>query len=163
MQCDDRELTEHILNKMYENRSRDDYSVLKRSGYLKLLAASIFENMEFLPSQKADPNTLSAIVDYCNKNFSSDIHLSDLEEHLHINKYYISHIFKDKVKMGFNEYIHFLRIEAAQKMLKETDDTITTIAYNVGYNSVRNFNRSFLKHTGKTPGKFRELKTKSKQ
>lgn len=152
--------TETLLQKMFENRNKDDFSVLKRSGYLKMLAADIFENMELIPNRKIDPKTLSSIVTYCNNNFTSDIHLSDLEEHLHINKYYISHIFKEKVKMGFNEYIHTLRIEAAQKLLAETDDTITAVAYSVGYNTVRNFNRAFLKFAGMTPKKYRESKAK---
>ncbi|MBR2042977.1 MAG: AraC family transcriptional regulator [Clostridia bacterium] len=154
------EYIEELIQKMYENRRHDDFSILKRSGYLKLLAGEIFMNMELIPNRKTDPKILSSIMDYCNNNFASNIHLKDLEEHLHINKYYISHIFREKVKMGFNEYVHSLRIKAAQKLLIETDETITTIAYNVGFNTVRSFNRSFLKISGMTPGEYRATKTK---
>lgn len=156
----DNAFLKNILNKINENNGKDDFSVLKRSGYLKLLAAEIFKNMEFIPTRKTDHEILKEIVNYCNNHFTDDIHLSDLEEHLHISKYYISHIFKEKVKMGFNEYIHSLRIEAAEKLLTETDDAIYDIAYNVGYNTVRNFNRMFLKITETTPGKYRTSKAK---
>ncbi len=134
----------------------DDFQKIRHSAYCKLICAELFSTLNLIPIKKTDPNILSSIIEYCNQNYKNDIHLSDLEEHLHINKYYISHIFKDKIKSGFNEYIHALRIKTACNLLNDTDDTITQIASNVGYNTVRSFNRSFQKIKGITPSEYRE-------
>lgn len=150
------------IKKMYDSKMNpSEFDVLKRVAYCKLICAEIFENCKFVPANQSNPDVISGIIYYCNNNFTNDIHLDDLQKALHINKYYISHLFKDKFRMGFNEYIHTLRINAACKMLRKTDDTITSIASNVGYNTVRNFNRVFQKITGVTPCEYREKKEDS--
>lgn len=156
----DREYLESILLEMNKYKQIDGYSLLRLSGLLKLLSAYIFENTNLVNNKKADPALIENIVNYCNCNYTSDIHLSDLEKNLHVNKFYISHIFNEKLKISFTEYIHTLRIEAAKKMLQNSDKTVTEIAYNVGYNTVRNFNRIFLKLTGITPIAYKKTKIK---
>lgn len=150
------------IKKMFDSKMNpSEFDVLKRVGYCKLICAEIFENCKFVPANQSNPDVISSIIDYCNNNFTNDIHLDDLQKTLHINKYYISHLFKEKFRMGFNEYINTLRINAACKKLKKTDDTITSIASSVGYNTVRNFNRVFQKMTGVTPCQYRDKKEDS--
>ena len=50
-----------------------------------------------------------------------------------------------------------LRIEEAKKMIKNTNKTFAEIAELVGFNNFRNFNRTFKKIEGITPGQFRKL------
>lgn len=158
LKINNRTLAEELFEKIYENRKNDNFSLLRRSGYLKLLSAEIFYNLELKPANKSDPEILEELVNFCIENHTSDIHLKDLEEKLHINKYYISRIFKEKLNLGFNEYLHSLRIETAKNLLLESDTSITNIAYKIGYNTVRNFNRIFLKNVGMTPRQYRESK-----
>jgi YesN/AraC family two-component response regulator len=159
----DRKYVESILSEMYKHKKTDDYSLLKQSGLLKLLSAYIVENSVLIDHKKADPIIIENIVNFCNNNFTSDIHLSDLAKNLHVNKYYISHIFSDKLKISFTEYINSLRIDAAKKLLQNSDKTVNEIAYSVGYNTVRNFNRIFFKFTGKTPIEFKKSKLQQKK
>ncbi len=140
--------------------SNDEFEQIKLTAYCKLICAQLLSNLDYISIKKSDPNLLSSIIDYCNENYTNDIHLTDLEEELHINKYYISHVFKKKLKTGFNDYIHTLRIKSACNLLKESDDTVTQIASNVGYNTVRSFNRSFQKIMGITPSLYREKESK---
>lgn len=142
------------------SKSSDSFQQIRHTAYCKLICAQLLSDLNYISIKKSDPNLLSSIIDYCNENYTNDIHLTDLEEHLHINRYYISHIFKNKIKSGFNEYIHSLRIKAACDLLKDTDDTVTQIASDVGYNTVRSFNRSFQKIKGITPSQYREKESK---
>lgn len=149
-------LLPELLSRMQKDtKYPTEFSVLRRVGYCKVICSEIFENLNLVPINKSNPDVLSSIVDYCNNNFTNDIHLDDLQAELHINKYYISHIFKDKFEMGFNEYIHTLRINESCKILKKTDESITSVASMVGYNTVRNFNRVFHKIMGVTPCEYR--------
>ncbi|MBO7311046.1 MAG: helix-turn-helix transcriptional regulator, partial [Clostridia bacterium] len=75
---------------------------------------------------------------------------------LHISKYYVSHIMSNKLKMGFNDYINSIRVSNACKYLRKTDKSITEISGIVGFNTMRTFNRAFLKQTGMTPSEYRE-------
>ena len=78
-----------------------------------------------------------------------------LEQELHLNKYYISHLFSQTLGIRFNDYLHYLRISEACKLLRNTDYSITEIGDAVGYNTPRTFNRAFLKQTGTTPTEYR--------
>lgn len=151
-------MTEILFHMQKDTKYPTEFSLLRRVGYCKVLCSEIFEKLTLLPTNKSNPDVLSSIVEYCNTNFKNDIHLDDLQNELHVNKYYISHLFKEKFKMGFNEYIHNLRIREACKILNKSDETVTSIATTVGYNTVRNFNRVFQKSMGVTPCEYRNNK-----
>lgn len=83
-----------------------------------------------------------------------DITLSSVADALHISRYYASHLFSE-LEVGFNEYINSLRITGACERLKNTKLSISEIAYEVGFGSIRTFNRAFLKVSGMTPRQYR--------
>ena len=76
-----------------------------------------------------------------------------------MSKYYISHIFSKEIGISMPEYINTLRIRDAEMLLKKGDMSITDIAFAVGFNSLRSFNRHFYSLTGKTP---RQVKGQNK-
>ena len=51
-----------------------------------------------------------------------------------------------------SQFIRVYRLKIAEKMLESRTGSISEIAYNVGFNSVPYFNRSFLEQFGKRPG-----------
>ena len=55
-----------------------------------------------------------------------------------------------------NNYINDIRISNATKMLFETTNSISEIAFLCGFNNISNFNRIFKKNKGKTPSEYRE-------
>ena len=83
-----------------------------------------------------------------------------------MNKYYISHVFNKEIGISLPEYLNTLRIRDATMLLKEGDMSITDIAFAVGFNTLRSFNRRFLDHTGKTPkqvkNEYRAMETETR-
>ena len=57
--------------------------------------------------------------------------------------------------MTFTEYVNRKRIELAKGELKNTEKQITEIAYAVGFQSLSQFNRCFLKFVGESPRQYR--------
>jgi YesN/AraC family two-component response regulator len=98
------------------------------------------------------------ILNYCINNSDKPLSLDILEKELHVSKYYISHVINAKLKMGFNEYINSLRVSNACKYLTKTDKSITDISDLVGFNTMRTFNRAFMKQMGMTPSEYRNNK-----
>lgn len=70
----------------------------------------------------------------------------------------ISALLHRKYERNFKQYLNDLRISESKRLLRETDRTITEIAYAVGYNSIPHFNRVFKQHTGTTPTEYRDEK-----
>jgi AraC-like DNA-binding protein len=130
-------------------------------GYYLILLSELFQMTQFEEAVSSDGNTIKDILNYCSKNYTLDLQLDTISKALHISKYYISHLFSEKLQMGFNEYIGMLRISDACKLLTSQDMSITEVAYSVGFNSTRSFNRLFLKYTGMTPRQYKSNPEKS--
>ena len=112
--------------------------------------------MELEQVSISDSGALRAIVSFCTANFAENLSLALLEEKLHLNKYYISHLFSKKLGLRFNDYINSLRISEACRYLLNSDTSITEISELVGFNTQRTFNRAFIKAMGQTPGEYRK-------
>lgn len=72
-----------------------------------------------------------------------------------INTRKISALLKAEFSMAFKQYINRLRIDEAKKLLQQTEDSITDIAFQVGYNNLSNFYRVFKDIEKCAPGDFK--------
>ena len=95
------------------------------------------------------------IMDFCTHNFTEQITLDSVAERLHLSKYYVSHLINRKLGQNFNEYINNLRINEACALLRETDKKIAEISEEVGFGTIRSFNRSFKQITDLSPAEYR--------
>ena len=124
-------------------------------GYFTVLLGILLEIIPLKKIESNDLDTVRSILTYCNENYHNDLSLDTIADDLHINKFYISHLFGQKLKIGFNDFINSLRVDEACKRLTGSDSSITEIAYQVGFNSIRSFNRAFHNQTGVTPREYR--------
>jgi len=67
-----------------------------------------------------------------------------------------SYHFKKTMGQNFKEYIDGLRIQQSIQLLRQSQDSIESIALQVGYMNSSSFIRSFKKLVGMTPGQYRE-------
>jgi len=126
-------------------------------GLINQAIGQVFEQFVLKPRIKTDNSTLQSILNYCNLNFTADITLDDAAESLHLSRYHISHLFNNKLGIGFNTYINTLRINKACDLLEETDKKTTDISTETGFGSIRSFNRAFLQIMDMSPLQYRKL------
>lgn len=124
-------------------------------GYFLAFFSEILSRMPLSQLHVGDSGALRSIVSFCTENFTENLSLSLLEERLHLNKYYISHLFSGKLGLRFNDYVNSLRISEACRYLLNTDLSITEISEKVGFNTLRTFNRAFIKELGVPPTEYR--------
>ena len=86
--------------------------------------------------------------------------VSVIAEHFNVHPNYISKAFKKNVGKGMLEYISEIRINAAKKMIENTDEPFEYIANRTGFSNIRTFYRVFSNIVGMTPGKYKVLKKK---
>lgn len=58
--------------------------------------------------------------------------------------------------ISVSHYVNNFRVEEACRLLVETDDTITRLMFDAGFISKSNFNREFLRVTGRSPSQWRQ-------
>ncbi|MBO5756179.1 MAG: helix-turn-helix transcriptional regulator [Clostridia bacterium] len=133
-----------------------DYRDAITKGYLLAFFGELLSRMTFKEREQSDSLTLRTIVSYCAQNYSRELTLATLEEELHLSKYYISHLFGNKIGTGFNDYINALRVSEACRYLRRTNKSITEISALVGFGTLRTFNRAFIKQVGTSPSEYRK-------
>ena len=144
-----------LLTETIESSPTLPYRNQKLHGYLLALFSELLSKMQLDTTHLTDSNALRSIVSYCSRNYDKELSLSVLEESLHLNRYYISHLFSGKLGLRFNDYVNSLRVSEACRRLLHTDESITDISTDVGFNTLRTFNRAFIKQTGMTPSEYR--------
>ena len=126
------------------------------NGYFFSLFAEILEMMPTRTVKFDENQAMRAVVQYCSHNFTKELSLAILEEELHLSKYYISHLFGDKLGIRFNDYVNSLRMSEACRLLRTTNMSITEISDASGFGTLRTFNRSFIKQMGLSPSDYRK-------
>ncbi len=124
-------------------------------GYLGVILGLTLPLMDLRDTGEASSDTVQSILRYCAENYQQDLTLESVAEELHISKYHISHLFSQKIRIGFSDFINMLRIQEACRLLKQGIG-ITQASVQAGFNSIRSFNRVFLKQTGLTPLKYQK-------
>jgi AraC-like DNA-binding protein len=95
------------------------------------------------------------VLDYCTKNFSNDLTLDILAEDLHVSKFHISHLLNQKLGISFSTYLNNIRVHRACFLLNNSDNKISDISEEVGFGSIRSFNRAFKSVMNMTPLEYR--------
>lgn len=145
----------------------NEFNTLNNQIYLKSLVCELLvllqratENTTQIYESAKLPNIISNILTYITANYSSNITLQSLSEHFYTNPSYLSRLFKLHTGFTFCNYINNYRINEANKLLTETNKSITEIAFDCGFNSSNNFCKCYKKIMEITPLAYRKFITK---
>ena len=95
------------------------------------------------------------MIYYLKDNYRDpSLNLTDAASIVGLNEKYFSVKFKKETGITFVEYLTDIRMEAAKKLLKNTNMRLADISDAVGYKSVEHFGRSFKKRVGMTPREY---------
>ncbi|CAM3280746.1 MULTISPECIES: AraC family transcriptional regulator [Paenibacillus] len=108
---------------------------------------------------KRQQERLQLMLSFIHQNYSTPITLQEIADAAHLSISECTRNFKKTVRMTPYEYLIKYRIKISCELLVSTDDTVTEIAYKVGFNHVNHFIQSFKKDRGKTPKGFRKFRS----
>lgn len=98
---------------------------------------------------------LHRILSYIEQHFTESCTLKEAADCLGYEYTYLSRFFKKHTNLSYTQYLNRCRIQHAMELLKTKNLPIYEIAYQSGFENVRNFNRIFLENTGLTPSQMR--------
>ena len=97
---------------------------------------------------------IQTISQYIRNNYMKDITLRSLSHDFSISESHLSRRFKEVSGIGINEYLTYVRIMNAEKLLRSKKMPITEIAAACGFNDSNYFSTVFKRIKGITPLKF---------
>lgn len=91
-----------------------------------------------------------------NNMHRSELDVQFIADELNISRTNLHNKMKTLMKMNTTEFVNTVRISKAKELILDENLTFSEISYKIGYNDSAYFNRIFKKHTGKTPGEYRQ-------
>ena len=107
----------------------------------------------YIPSKGNE--IIKKAIRYISQNFSRNLTLDEVADHVHLNSAYFSTLFKQSTGSSFKEYLNMVRIEESKRLLSNTDYSIIDISLATGFEDQSYFSKVFKKYTGLTPKQYR--------
>lgn len=121
-----------------------------------------FYERQFITREVANRDVLqkfeNLIDDYFHKNEPQDSGLPSVKyfaDRIHLSANYFGDLIKKETGKSAQEYIQFKLIERAKDLIVQSDNTMSEIAYTLGFAYPQHFSRLFKRATGMTPNEYR--------
>ena len=121
---------------------------------LSILSFVCRHKRAFTPKVTESDKIIHCVSEYVSANYQEDLTLSTLSKRFSLSESYLSRKFKEVSGIGLGEYITYVRIMNAEKLLKENNPSITSVAERCGFTDSNYFSTVFKKIKGVTPLKF---------
>lgn len=145
-----------LLEKAMNEKKPGSDEIAKRFVEIILILLLRTEGFSIRNSlNKKNHKEIQVVKNFMKINYHKNITLDDLVELVHINKFYLIRIFKQEVGMSPIDYLIHVRIDEAQKMLRNTNIAIADIAHLVGFQSPSHFSKTFRELSNMTPSQYR--------
>lgn len=95
------------------------------------------------------------IISYIEQHYADELTLDQVQNNIHLNKFYLSKTFKEVTGTTIFQYLLERRIYAAKLLLIEGNHKITDICLATGFKHLSHFSRSFKHITGLSPEQYR--------
>lgn len=100
---------------------------------------------------------IQEIIDITEDNFSdSSLSLSKIAKMLSYNEKYVSHAFKNKMGIGYSEYLTTTRIKYAVMLFEHGSESISNVAFLSGFKDPLYFSKVFKKLIGVSPTDYKK-------
>jgi len=115
-----------------------------------------FNKSIFALSDVKHSDLIYKVINFVKKHYMQRITLNDVSDLVGLSPTYFSRIFKSEMNESFVTWLNRYRIEKSKKLLLDGNASLIDIAGLSGYEDQSYFNKVFKKHTGVTPGRFKE-------
>ncbi|WNR45686.1 helix-turn-helix transcriptional regulator [Paenibacillus roseipurpureus] len=120
--------------------------------------------LELLPLQKDaasqaikrdDPQLIGDVLAYLIGHYQENILIEDLVLRFPVSRSQLFTLFKETTGTTIGQFLTEYRLNAAKRLLMESDQTVTDIASATGFGDISHFFHVFKKETGLTPKQYR--------
>lgn len=131
-------------------------NIFKAKAVSSLLINEIYDSCDFYRTTDSNFDTLFTAIVYMEAHFNEHITLESVAEKVGIHPVTLSRGFSSKATLSFSSYLNYLRCISAAETIKSENKTFAEISYQVGFGSIRSFNRAFRELYGVTPTEYRK-------
>ena len=112
-------------------------------------------NLLALEGEAKEPAAISRARGYIHDHSADELSLGAVAKVVNMSANYFSEKFKQATGLRFVEYVSRSRVEKARNLLQNPRFRIAEVAFEVGFQSLSQFNRAFKQITGESPREYR--------
>ena len=160
MMMEETETVRHIFSSLYNvpDQIKEHYFKLKVIEIFLLLSVISTANPEKRSTyRKQQVDIVKAVSEYVSTQFMKRITIDSLSEQFDIPTSTLKRCFKGVFGTTIHQYLKECRINAAKRLLQDSDQSILEIANAVGYENGSKFTSAFKEATGVTPSAYRKV------
>ena len=136
---------------------KENTNELLRLGYIYLILGLIKEEISADSSKdNLDSELLSRLLIYIHKNYRKNLTLSSISKAFGYHPAYVSSYFMSELNIGIMRYVNVVRLKNAVMLMQQKKQTVTQIAMDCGFSSMRTFYRVFRREYGCSPKEYKE-------
>lgn len=133
----------------------------KYNAIVRLLAffaeqLSTLSNQLVVERQNAEPPLVQKAREFIDKHKTEALSLSAVAQAAGASVFHFCKVFRKSTGLKFTDYVARVRLEDARTQLLNPNRRISEVAYDVGFQSLTQFNRMFKRVFGQSPTEFRE-------
>jgi AraC-like DNA-binding protein len=140
----------------------DKYNAIVRLLTFFAAQLSALINQIVLEKNNSEPPLVQKAREYIEKHKMEPLSLAAVAQAAGASVFHFCKVFKKSTGLKFTDYVARVRLEDARTQLLNPNRRISEIAYDVGFQSLTQFNRMFKRVFGQSPTEFRGHLTSAK-
>lgn len=106
----------------------------------------------------SDPAIVANAKKYIQERYAESLSLDQAAKAVNASTRHFCKVFKEATDITFTDYLSRVRVEKAKHLLGNPHLRVSEIAFETGFESISQFNRSFRRITGQSPTQYRSEK-----
>ena len=144
-----------------ETQENEKIKELSTLALLQNLWLIFYENVKLSGKEEVQTvdetaqKRVQLMMQYIHENYKQGLSLNEIASHIGVSKSTALHLFQRFLHTTPVNYLIEYRLQAASRLLKNTNKKVKTIAYESGFHNVDYFCRVFKNHYHVTPSEYR--------
>ena len=133
----------------------DKYNAIVRLLTFFAEQLSALSNQLMMEKRNSEPPLVLKAREYIDKHKTEQLSLTDVAKAAGASVFHFCKVFHRATGLKFTDYVARVRLEDAKTRLLNPNLRVSEIAYDVGFQSLTQFNRTFKRVFGQSPSEFR--------
>ncbi|HEY5893856.1 MAG TPA: helix-turn-helix domain-containing protein [Chthoniobacterales bacterium] len=136
--------------------SKGQYDQIVRLLEIFAQHLALVANQLLIRQERAEPPAITRARQFIEAHYAEELPLQKVARAVNMSSFYFCKVFRKVTGLTFTDYLSRVRVEKAKKLLLNPNARVSEIAFDSGFASITNFNRTFKHFVGHSPTDYRE-------
>ena len=141
--------------------SRKKYASIVRLLGIFAQHLSLVADQLLIQQGNTEPPAISRARQFIAEHQGEELSLATVARAANMSSFYFCKMFRKSTGLNFTEYLSRVRVETAKKLLLNPNARVSEVAFDTGFTSITNFNRTFKQLVGRSPSDYRSALPKA--